>query len=67
MERGPGEGGVGRTGNRLQLPAEFGGWTVISTGLVGSSSKGLFKEKDYTLVAQDPERLLAGVSSRAES
>lgn len=48
-----GEGGkMGRTGNRLRLPAEFWGWAVMSRGLVGSSSKGFFKEKDYTLMAQ---------------
>ena len=51
-EDGERVGEMGRTGNRLRLPAEFGGWAVMSTGLVGSSSKGLFKEKDYTLVAQ---------------
>lgn len=55
-EQGGEDGGrvgkMGRTGNRLRLPAEFGGWTVMSRGLAGSSSKGLFKEKDYTLVAQ---------------
>ena len=49
MGRGWGRwGGLGTGCGSLQ----FGGWAVMSTGLVGSSSKGLFKEKDYTLVAQ---------------
>lgn len=52
---GRGRGGDGENRNRLRPLQSLGAGTVISTGLVGSSSKGLFKEKDYTLVAQCKE------------